>query len=95
MGFANRNSCLITTQGLEGPPVPESNGVSPDIVPVSEPDGESITNTALDIVLQVRGLFRPVPYLAFPLYLNSISGNGTETRDTISAGDSYNRYNIV
>ena len=41
-----------------------------------------------DILLEVRGLFRPVPYLAFPLYLNSISGNGTETRDTISAGDS-------
>src|SRR6476619_1394205 len=42
------------------------------------------------ILLEVRGLFRPVPYLAFPLYLNSISGNGTETRDTISAGDSIN-----
>jgi hypothetical protein len=45
--------------------------------------GEVIIN-----LLEVRGLFRPVPYLAFPLYHNSISGNGTETRDTISAGDS-------
>ena len=35
----------------------------------------------------VRGFFRPVPYLAFPLYRNSASGNGTETRDTIYAED--------
>lgn len=31
----------------------------------------------------VSGLFRPVPYLAIPLYRNSGSGNGTETRDSI------------
>jgi hypothetical protein len=32
----------LTTHGLEAllPPVPESDGVSPDVVPVSEPDGE-------------------------------------------------------
>ncbi|MFZ0404270.1 MAG: hypothetical protein WAL79_00465, partial [Nitrososphaeraceae archaeon] len=41
----------------------------------------------ISILLEVRGLFHQVPYLAFPLYRNSISGNGTETRDTISAGD--------
>ena len=40
----------------------------------------------LQSLLELRGLFRPVPYLAYPLYLNSISGNGIETRDTISAG---------
>ena len=41
-GFANRSSYILTIQGLEGllPPVPESDGVSPEIVPVSEPDGE-------------------------------------------------------
>jgi hypothetical protein len=35
----------------------------------------------------VRGFFRPVPCLAFPLYRNSGPGNGTETRDTIYAED--------
>jgi hypothetical protein len=40
--FANRSSCLLTTQGLEVllPPVPESDRVSPEVVPVSELDGE-------------------------------------------------------
>jgi len=40
--FGNRSFYILTTQGLEGllPPVPESDGVSPDVVPVSEPDGE-------------------------------------------------------
>jgi hypothetical protein len=33
--------------------------------------------------LLVRGFFRPVPYLAFPLYRNSMKGNGTETHHTI------------
>ena len=35
----------------------------------------------------VRDYFRPAPYLAFPLYPNSASGNGTETRDTIYTED--------
>ena len=35
----------------------------------------------------VRGFFGPVPYLAFPLYRNSGSGNGTETRHTIYTED--------
>ena len=35
----------------------------------------------------VSGFFRPAPYLAFPLYRNSASGNGTETRDIIYTGD--------
>ena len=35
----------------------------------------------------VRGLFRPVPYLAFPLYRNNGSGNGTDTRDSIYTED--------
>jgi hypothetical protein len=41
-GVRKRGSFLLTTQGLEGllPPVSESDGVSPDVVPVSEPDGE-------------------------------------------------------
>ena len=39
-------------------------------------------------LLLVRGFFRPVPYLAFPLYLNCKTGNGTETRHTIFVGDS-------
>ena len=46
----------------------------------------------------VRGFFRPVPYLAFPLYRNSASGNGTETRDTIYTEDNYLRtqeYNTI
>ena len=42
-------------------------------------------------LLQVRGSFWPVPYLAFPLYLNCATGNGTETRYTIFAGDYYHR----
>jgi hypothetical protein len=37
--------------------------------------------------LLVRGFFRPVPYLAFPLYLNSRTGNETETRRTNFAGN--------
>jgi hypothetical protein len=43
----------------------------------------------------VRGFFRPVPYLAFPLYRNSASGNGTETRDTIYTEDNKTKYSIV
>ena len=46
----------------------------------------------------VRGFFRPVPYLAFPLYRNSASGNGTETRDTIYTEVNYLRtqyYNTI
>jgi len=35
----------------------------------------------------VRGFFGPVPYLAFPIYHNIASGNGTETRDTIYTED--------
>jgi hypothetical protein len=37
-GVRKRGSFLLTTQGLEGllPPVSESDGVSPDVVPVSE-----------------------------------------------------------
>ncbi|HEX7258009.1 MAG TPA: hypothetical protein VF242_08100 [Nitrososphaeraceae archaeon] len=50
-------------------------------------------------LLQVRGLFRPVPYLAFPLYHNNDSGNGTETRFTIYAAEGNNHgissYKIV
>jgi hypothetical protein len=43
----------------------------------------------LDIInlLYGKGFFRPVLCLAFPLYRNSGSGNGTETRDTIYAED--------
>ena len=41
-GFTNRSSYILTIKGLEGllPPVPKSDGVSPEVVPVSEPDGE-------------------------------------------------------
>jgi len=45
-------------------------------------------------LLQVRGSFWPVPYLAFPLYLNCATGNGTETRYTILAGDYYHRQTL-
>jgi hypothetical protein len=46
----------------------------------------------------VRVFFRPVPYLAFPLYRNSATGNGTETRDTIYTEDnklSTQKYNTI
>ena len=43
----------------------------------------------------VRGFFRPVPYLAFPLYRNSASGNGTETRDTIYTEDNKSKHSIL
>jgi hypothetical protein len=43
----------------------------------------------------VRGFSRPAPYLAFPLYRNSGSGNGTETRDTIYTEDNKVKHSIV
>ena len=46
----------------------------------------------------VRGFSRPVPYLAFLLYSNCASGNGTETRDTIYTEDnnqSTKQYNTI
>jgi hypothetical protein len=46
-------------------------------------------------LLLVKGFFWPVPYLAFPLYRNSRTGNGTETRHTIFAGDVNIIYNSL
>ncbi|MGB8087753.1 MAG: hypothetical protein WCF07_15825, partial [Nitrososphaeraceae archaeon] len=46
-------------------------------------------------LLQVRGSFRPVPYLAFPLYFNCATGNGTETRYTIFAGEQYYKQTLL
>jgi len=43
----------------------------------------------------VRGFSRPAPYLAFPLYGNSASGYGTETRDTIYTEDNKSKDSIV
>lgn len=49
---------------------------------------EMVNLKELLVSCMVRGFFRPVPYLAFPLYRNSASGNGTETRDTIYTEES-------
>jgi len=48
---------------------------------------KKVYDSKILVSCMVRGFFRPVPYLAFPLYRNSASGNGTETRDTIYAED--------